>query len=95
MGSISDLNALVISPFTDGFLLLEFSASVSEPGTSPGYGGTSSTTALTSFKSLVNAGGAYELKLPDGFKVIPGFDYWIMKDEKLERFLWGHKRREC
>jgi hypothetical protein len=29
-------------------LLLEFSASVSEPGTSTGYGGTSSTTASTS-----------------------------------------------
>lgn len=66
-------------------LLLEFTASVSEPGTSTGYGGTSNTTASTSFKSLVGVGGAYELKLPDGFKVIPGFAYWIMQDGKLER----------
>lgn len=66
-------------------LLLEFTASVTEPGTSTGYGGTSNTTASTSFKSLVSTGGAYELKLPDGFKVIPGFAYWIMKDGKLER----------
>jgi hypothetical protein len=66
-------------------LLLEFTASISEPGASTGYGGTSGTTASASFKSLVSSGGAYDLKLPDGFSVIPGFAYWIMKDNKLEK----------
>jgi len=66
-------------------LLLEFTASINEPGVSTGYGGTSTTTASTSFKSLVSSGGAYDLKLPDGFTVIPGYAYWIMKDGKLEK----------
>lgn len=66
-------------------LLLEFTSTISDPGASTGYGGTSTTTAATSFKSLVNTGGAYELKLPDGFTVKPGYAYWIMKDGKLEK----------
>lgn len=66
-------------------LLLEFTSSINEPGASIGFGGTSNTTAATSFKSLVNSGGAYELKLPDGFKVMPGFSYWVMKEGKLEK----------
>ncbi len=66
-------------------LLLEFTSSISEPGVSTGYGGTSATTASTTFKTLLNNGGAYDLKLPDGFKVIPGYIYWIMKDGILEK----------
>ena len=66
-------------------LLLEFTSTISEPGASTGYGGNSTTTAVTSFKSLVNTGGAYELKLPDGFKVKPGYAYWIMKYGELEK----------
>src|SRR5664279_4227986 len=54
-------------------LLIEFTASISEPGVSSGYGGASSTTASTSLKSLISSGGAYELTLPDGFSVIPGY----------------------
>lgn len=66
-------------------LLLEFTSTISEPGAATGYGGNSTTKAATSFKSLVNTGGAYELKLPDGFKVKPGYAYWIMKDGELEK----------
>jgi len=66
-------------------LLLEFTATVNEPGASTGYGGTSTTTASTSFKTLVSSGGAYDLKLPDGFTVFPGYAYWIKKDGKLEK----------
>lgn len=66
-------------------LLLEFTATISEPGVSTGYGGTSTITASSSFKTLISTGGAYDLKLPDGFTVIPGYTYWIMKDGKLEK----------
>ncbi len=67
-------------------LLLEFTATIREPGAPTGYGGTSSTTATTTFKSLVNSGGAYNLKLPDGYKVIPEYVYWIRKDGEEEKF---------
>ncbi len=66
-------------------LLLEFTASIAEPGAAAGFGGTTTTAAATTYKSLVNTGGAYELKLPDGFKVKPGYSYWIMKDGELEK----------
>ena len=66
-------------------LFLEFTATISEPGISTGYGGTSTTTAATSFQSLINTGGAYQLKLPDGYIVKPGYAYWIMKDGKLKK----------
>ena len=66
-------------------LLLEFTASIKDPGTTTGYGGTSNTTASTAWQSLISTGGAYDRKLPDGFTVIPGYTYWIMKDGKLEK----------
>ncbi len=66
-------------------LLLEFTYTINEPGASTGFGGTSTTSAVTSYKSLVNSGGAYDLKLPDGFTVTPGYNYWILKEGKLEK----------
>jgi hypothetical protein len=66
-------------------LLLEFTSTINEPGVSIGYGGTSTTTASASLKSLISTGGAYDLKLPDGFTVTPGYSYWIMKEGKLEK----------
>ncbi len=66
-------------------LLLEYTATISEEGASTGYGNASTTTATTSYKSLVNSGGAYALKLPDGYKVIPKNTFLIMKNGKLEK----------
>ncbi len=66
-------------------LLLEFTASIKDPGTSSGYGGTSNTTASTALQSLISTGGAYDLKLPDGYLVMPRYAYWIMKDGQLEK----------
>ncbi len=66
-------------------LLLEFTSTIREPGASTGYGGNSPTAAVTSYKSLLSGGGAYELSLPDGYTVIPGYIFWIRKEEKLEK----------
>ncbi|MEO8819686.1 MAG: hypothetical protein ABI267_00050 [Ginsengibacter sp.] len=66
-------------------LLLEFTATILEPGTPTGYGGTSRTTAAQAFKSLINTGGAYSLKAPDGFKVIQGYNFLIMKNNQLQK----------
>ncbi|MEO8819736.1 MAG: hypothetical protein ABI267_10190 [Ginsengibacter sp.] len=65
--------------------LLEYTATVKEPGTSSGYGTTSNTSSASSFKSLINQGGSYSLEVPDGYSVIPGYDYWIMKNGQLEK----------
>ena len=58
-------------------LFLEYTCTVQEPGSSIGYGTASNTTAATSLKTLINSGGAYDLKLPDDFKVKSGRNYWI------------------
>lgn len=66
-------------------LILDFTATVREPGTSIGYGSTTNTSAASSYQSLIRGGGAYQLKLPDGFTVIPKHDFFILKDAKLEK----------
>lgn len=60
-------------------LFIEFTCTIREPGAQTGFG-TTTTTSTTSLSSLVKTGGAYELKLPDDFKVIPGHNYWIRKE---------------
>ena len=66
-------------------LLMEFSCVIHEPGTPSGYGGTSSTTAASNLKSLISVGGAYNLKLPDGYTVIPKYNFWIQQNGELEK----------
>lgn len=66
-------------------LLEQFAATVSEPGTSIGYGSTTNTGAASSYQSLIRDGGVYGLKLPDGYTVIPKNDFFILKDGNLER----------
>lgn len=66
-------------------LLEQFTATVSEPGTSIGYGSTTSAGAASSYQSLIRDGGAYKLKLPDGYTVIPKNDFFILKNGNLER----------
>jgi hypothetical protein len=66
-------------------LLLEYTATVKEPGTSTGYGITSNTASASSLKSLISQGGSYTLQLPNGYTVIPGYEYWIMKNGQLEK----------
>lgn len=66
-------------------LLLEFTYSIQDPGTSLGYGATSNSTAATALKNLISSGGAYALKLPDEFQVKPGVLYWILKDGRMQK----------
>lgn len=66
-------------------LFVEFTYTVEEPGASLGYGTTSNTTAATALKTVISTGGAYGLKLPDEFKVKPGYTYWILKEGKYQK----------
>lgn len=58
-------------------LLEEHRATIKEEGTNVGYGMTSNTTAVHSLKSLIQSGGAYNLKLPDGVQIIPKHELWV------------------
>jgi hypothetical protein len=59
-------------------LLAEYSSSIKDEGSNLGYGMTSNTASATTLKSLIQSGGAYNLKLPDGFQVIAKLDHWIV-----------------
>jgi hypothetical protein len=63
-------------------LFMEFTATIEEPGTSIGYGASTSTGSTTSLSTLLKSGDVYGLKLPDAFKVIPGFNFRILKEGK-------------
>ena len=63
-------------------LFAEYTCTIKEPGVQTGFG-TSTTTASVSMKSLIKEGGAYGLKLPDEFEVIPGHSLYIRKDGKF------------
>jgi hypothetical protein len=58
-------------------LLEEHGSTIREEGTNVGYGMTSNTTASHSLRSLIQSGGAYQLKLPDGLQIIPKNEFWI------------------
>lgn len=60
---------------------VEHSCAIKEPGAPTGFG-SSNTTASVSLRSLINEGGAYGLKLPDEFKVIPSHALFVRKDGK-------------
>jgi hypothetical protein len=59
-------------------LFKEHTCTIKEPGMETGFG-TTNTMAASSLTKLVKNGSAYELKLPDDFKVIPSYSYWIKK----------------
>jgi hypothetical protein len=66
-------------------LLMQYSCTVKEPGADIGYGMSSATTASPALKSLIKRGGAYTLKLPDGYEVVPVSLYWIFTDGKYQK----------
>jgi len=63
-------------------LFAEYTCTIKEPGVHTGFG-KSNTTASVSMKALIREGGAYGLKLPDEFEVIPGRSLHIRKDGKF------------
>jgi hypothetical protein len=63
-------------------LLMEFTATIDAPTASVGYGNASGATNTTSISTLVKSGDVYGLKLPDDFKLVPGFTFRILKEGK-------------
>jgi hypothetical protein len=68
-------------------LYSENKCSMKEPGKPSAYGGTSETTAATSYSSVYSGGIAYDLKLPDGYVTKPYSYYWLKKDGELNKFV--------
>jgi hypothetical protein len=64
-------------------LYLEYTCTIKDPGADIGYGMSSTTSATTQLKSLIQSGGAYNLKLPDGFQPIPQRNFLILRNGKF------------
>jgi hypothetical protein len=65
-------------------LFIEHTCTIKEPGANTGFGNTS-TAAATAVKSLMKDGGAYGLKLPDDYEVVPKSYFYIRKNGKYHR----------
>lgn len=65
-------------------LFIEHTCTIKEPGANTGYG-TTSTTAATAQKSLLTDGGAYGLKLPDDYQVIPKSYFYLKHNGRYHK----------
>ena len=61
--------------------------SLVDPGKPAAYGGTSQTSATTTYSSFLSGGQAYELQLPEGTQTKPYTEYWLKKEGKLTMFV--------
>lgn len=65
-------------------LFVEHACTIKEQGASTGFGNTN-TSATTSIKSVLNDAGAYKLKLPDEFEVIPTHTFYVRKNGEYHK----------
>lgn len=68
-------------------LYVEHKCNVKDPGKPSAYGGTSQTSATTTYSSYLSGGQVYELKLPEGVETKPYTEFWFKKDGKTNKFL--------
>jgi hypothetical protein len=102
MSRLSDIDTVYIDgrkffPFQNKFveiiyhnkfdLYALYRASIVDPGKPAAYGGTSQTSAVTSYSSFFSAGQAYELELPQGTETKASIEYWLKKEGKPIMFL--------
>jgi hypothetical protein len=68
-------------------LYVEHKCSITDPGKPAAYGGTSRTSATTSYSSYFANGQLYQMKLPEGLETRPYMEYWLKKNGKAIKFL--------
>lgn len=68
-------------------LYAEYKCTVKDPGKPAAYGGTSQTSATTTYSSYFTGGQVYDLKLPEGYETRPFTNFWLKKDGKVNKFL--------
>lgn len=68
-------------------LYAEHKCSAIEKGNVTAYGGTSETSATTSYSSINSDGRYYELELPENYRIEPYTYYWLKKNGELNMFI--------
>ncbi|WKN29779.1 hypothetical protein PZB74_12460 [Porifericola rhodea] len=67
-------------------LYVEHKSDLKERGKDAGLGGTSQTSAISTYSAAHLRGSIYNLTLPDDFEVESYFLYWLEKKGKLKQF---------
>jgi hypothetical protein len=68
-------------------LYAEHKCKLIPPGKPSAYGGTSETSAITSYSSINSGGRLYELKLSEDYEIKPYTFYWLKKNGELNKFI--------
>lgn len=68
-------------------LYVEYKCSINDSGKPAAYGGTSRTSATTTYSSYFTNGQLYQMKLPEGLETKPYIEYWLKMDGKVIKFL--------
>jgi hypothetical protein len=66
-------------------LLARHLCSVIPPGKESGYGGTSETSSIKTASTMFAQGRVYEMKLPEGYRILPYMEYVLKKDNEYVR----------
>lgn len=66
-------------------LLIKHTCRVIPPGKPTAYGGTSETTSVTIINNLFQSGRAYDLKLPDNYKISTSAIFYLKSRDNIIR----------
>ena len=68
-------------------LYVAYKCKMIDPGKPAGYGGTSQTSAISTYSKFFSGGRVYDMKLPEGYDTQSSIEYWLDKDGKLNKFI--------
>ena len=68
-------------------LYAEHKCNIKDPGKPSGYGGSSQTSATSTYSSYFSGGRVYDMKLPESVETNPFTIYWLKKDGVLIKFI--------
>lgn len=68
-------------------LYAEHKCSIKDPGKPSGYGGSSQTSATSTYSSFFSGGRVYDMKLPESIETKPFTIYWLKKDGAIIKFI--------
>jgi hypothetical protein len=68
-------------------LYAEHKCNIKDPGKPSGYGGSSQTSATSTYSSYFSGGRVYDMKLPESVETNPFTICWIKKDGVLMKFI--------
>ena len=67
-------------------LFIQHKSDVESVGTPTGYGATSQTSNSSYQRQIYGPAGSVDLRIPDGYKIVDKTDYWVRKNDLMEKF---------